>query len=225
MKKAIVVSALTLALASSTAFAGNLAEISGNGEDTENGISQLNASFLFVGNSNDADVVNALSVESSSGDNDIKVSDNRRFRFPYRPGYGHGHGGDEITIKNNSVTTGDSEANGEIVNNVNGTEIHIDPCDCTGEGDQALVLNNEADSENWLDQENLKDQEIVNENDADLANIGEVESESGDNDIKVRGGEDVTLKGNSTDTGNSFAGGWVANTVNVFTMTLGSFGL
>lgn len=216
MKKVLFLSfAAALALSVTPALAN--VEISSIGEDADVWGAQYSTRSVVVTNDSDANVSNYQSVVANSGDNDFTVGSRRGFHgFPFFDDYYYG-GGDEASMKDNLVDTGEAVGEGHILNNVNGTETQILSGDCGCDEPALLITDIGEDAD--VDGEVVEDEvlAVVNDSDASLDNSQDVLGDSGDNDFRVRGRgyDEVKMKRNSVFTGPSGGFGFVENTLNV----------
>ncbi len=163
-----------------------VANISGNGSDSTNGVNYANSQTNVLSQFNTANVNNTIDAEAETGDNDA----NRNT-------------GGEV-----SVNTGNSSADVVVYNDLNINDVN------TGTGGTGGLLTlgitgNGSGSSNHVGIANTALNAATQTNASTLLNNLTIDADSGDNDANDNTGGDVTVE-----TGNAVAGALVDNAVN-----------
>ncbi len=181
----------------SPVLAADTLTISGNGEGSTNTIAATNTSSTTVSQNNDADIDNKITANANSGGNSATSN----------------------TGGNVAITTGNASTTTKVSNAANINTAHI-ACDVCGTGGSVTISGNGENSTNTATVGNTgSDNQVFQNNDADIDNKVHSYAKTGWNDANSNTGGNVAIT-----TGNASTTTKVTNKANANIAKLGGSG-
>lgn len=159
--------------------------ISGNGSDSQSGVSVEKAQETYLEQTNNTQIKNKVNLKTNTGSNAAEDNTN----------------GDIV------IRTGSVESLVGIVNNAGMNAAELKLCDCDLNAD-IKIEGNGSDSENEVELKSKKNTEVYQENDVDVDNDVKAQSNTGKNEANDNTGGEVEIRTGDVST-------WVLTKTNV----------